>query len=169
MATLTQVSPQAEAAHHLQAIETLFPNLPEPSKSIFKYTSMSINDPQLANKFREVAGVTVHVYVKLANKVNHPVTMRGSIGAPDSHGNSGGILDWATDRATDTQSTPDFFSRTFTFLVPREKMHETMQFKLCTLNPNKNTELLWSKGNNWSYDLSKYGNIAIIEVENVAF
>lgn len=167
--SLPQVSPQVEAAQHLQGIQTLFPDLPEPYKSNFKYASMSTSDPQLTHKFREVAGVTVHMHVKLAKKVDEAVTIRGSIGPVDSRGNSGGILDWATDRPADTQSTSDFFSRTFTFHVPKEKMNETMEFKLCTLNPNKNTELLWSKGNNWSCDLSKYGNIAIIEVENVAF
>jgi hypothetical protein len=119
---------------------------------------MVAHDPSIDEKFCEQAGKVVHVKCQLKDKADHPVTIRGQLGKLVD----GGPLSWTQDRVADSQATPDFFHKTYTFHIPADHMEETLSFKL--FNQGK-----WQSGGNCTIDLSTHGHIVNVLVTGVKF
>jgi hypothetical protein len=164
MAAITRPEISAQQTSAQQTIDgyqklTLPSTLNEPHASTIAYAAKIAKNPNLDQLFCQQAGKIVHIAVQFSEKVGQ-VAIRGSSGP----------LKWTSDRLEDTQTTTDFYNRTFTFLVPQNQINDKIEFKFCLpAIENVRNGVQWSKGDNWMIDLSKYGHIAIVEVSNVSF
>jgi hypothetical protein len=159
MTTQTQLTPQLLAAQYFQGIQALYPLLPEPHNGAIRYAVNVTANPTVDEEVCKEAGKVVLVAAKLSQKIDYPVTIRGSFGP----------LSWESDRSADQQTMMNLSEKTFTFHIPPNHMNDKIEFKLCIPPTNVNDKIRWSTGNNWSIDLSRYGHIVEVYVTNVLF
>ncbi len=158
MAQPSTLSPQQATAKLFQDIEALHPNLQQPHKGAVDYARMVLQNPGLDHTVCHQAGKVVHIIAQLAEKADHRVTIRGSLGP----------LAWDNDHLADSQGEHvDFFSRTFTFSVKPDQMEKVLEFKILSEVPGRTPR--WSNGNNFTYDLKQYGHIVKIELSGISF
>jgi hypothetical protein len=159
MTTQTQLNPQLLAAQYFHGIQVLYPLLPEPHYGVMQYAVNVAGNPAVDEEVCKQAGKVVFVTAKLSQKIDYPVTIRGSFGP----------LNWESDRSADQPTMMNLSEKTFTFHIPPDRMNDKIEFKLCIPPASVNDKIRWSTGNNWSIDLSRYGHIVAFHVANVLF
>lgn len=125
-------------------------------ESAMQYDSIVGENPVVDNLFCEVAGKVVHVIARFSKVTDNKIVLRGS----------GAGWNWNNDRPHE-QTRTSLFVRTFTFHVPTCSMHDTVEIKLVSVADDKSRR--WQTGNNVQIDLSTYGHVAIVRVNDVSF
>ncbi len=157
---LTAADLQAQFASIFSQVNELLPNLPEPYKSSIDYVINVANNPAVDEVFCQQAGKVVQIAAELAEQIEDSVALRGE----------NGPLTWDDDYNADKELlTPDFYSRTFTFHVPKEQMNDVISFKLVAPGRTPEEQIRWQTGKNCTVDLSKFGHIVNIKVSQVTF
>ena len=167
MATSTKPTPSPEEANKMiaelySALGLLAPHLPEPIQGSSKYAVMTAKLPEIDAVFCRHLGKVVHIVAIMKNASEHPITLRGQVGAGENS-----PISWNQDYQADSIEMKVPNLRTFTFRVPQEQMDQTLEFKLCQTDPNK--KMQWSEGKNWTIDLKTRGLIVLMDVKDVTF
>jgi hypothetical protein len=138
------------AIKHLRTL-----TLPEPQGSALNY-ALTIAEHPDRDKFFCAAGKVVHVTARFKQEIYAPVTLRGT-----------GPLSWDKDFPADHNLK--LFSRTFTFHVPVANMDDTIEFKTVIPALNPEDKIRWQSGDNTRVDLSTFGHIVMLKLNDVSF
>ncbi len=142
----------------VQHLQLKLPTLPEPQQGALSYGLYISANPNLDQRFCEVAGKVVHITASFSEKVEGKVSLRGQ-GTPN--------LSWEVDYPSDT--TTDFYQRTFTLFVPANQMANEIQVKMVVTPEKAEEKMKWQNGNNIHINMGNFGHMAFVKVEAVSF